>query len=244
MMLDQPCPEDLDPAHAGFKTWTITILRRHGYWDDPTRLDTLTADGFLAIETAGPTVLADLVEKGNAAIAWHESLPPGERRRHSVVVRWDASERRKLRRLADRKWAHQVWRRDPRFVDLLPNVDATVAEIATSGTVDDQKELLRDLPLLQDRLAYYRSQQGESLRVFVSGIAGQTGTRLEVLLAMAGFIQPRITQKEGARRLGVSRSRTQQLVKQLWRAWDKAAPPSAVWQLQKRVDQVRTHRTV
>jgi hypothetical protein len=89
MILDRPWPEELDPAQAGFKTWTITILSRHGYWDDPTRLDTLTAYGFLAIETAGPAVLADLIEKGNAAIAWHENLPPEQRRRHSVVIKWN-----------------------------------------------------------------------------------------------------------------------------------------------------------
>ena len=83
-------------------------MRRHGYWDDPTRLDTLTADKFLAIETAGPTVLADLIEKGNAAIARHENLPLQERRGHSVIIRWDADDRQRLRRLADRKWAHQV----------------------------------------------------------------------------------------------------------------------------------------
>jgi hypothetical protein len=149
MILGRPWPPDLDPAHAGFKTRTVTILHRHSYWDDPTRLDTLTADEFLAIETAGPGVLADLVEKSNAAIAWHENLPPEQRRGHSVVVQWNAAEQRKLRRLADRKWAHQVWRRDPRFGDLLPNVDATVAEIATGGSVDDRKVLLRSLPLLQ-----------------------------------------------------------------------------------------------
>jgi hypothetical protein len=88
--------------------------------------------------SAGPTVLADLVGRGNAAITHHQSLPPEERRGHSVVVRWDAEDRQRLRRLADRRWAHQVWRRDPRFADLLPEVDATVAEIATGGTVDDQ----------------------------------------------------------------------------------------------------------
>jgi hypothetical protein len=224
MILNQRWPLDLDPAQAGFKTRTITILRRHGYWDDPTRLDALTGDEFLAIETVGPVVLADLVEKGNAAIEWHENLPPDQRRRHSLIIHWDAADRQKLRRLADRVWTHQVWRRDPRFADLLPEVDATVAEIATSGSLDDRKALLRNLLLLQDRLAYYRSRREESLRVFVSGITGQTGKRLEVLLAMVGFTQPRITQKDGARRLGVSRSRTQQLVKQLWRAWDKAAP--------------------
>jgi hypothetical protein len=144
-----------------------------------------------------------------------------------------------MRRLADRKWTHQVWRRDPRFTDLLPRIDATVAQIASSGTIDDRKELLRNLPLLQDRLAYYRSRREESLRVFVSGTTGQTGKRLEVLLAMAGFTQPRITQKEGARRLGVSRSRTQQLVGQFWRAWDKATPPAGVWQLQGWAERVR-----
>jgi hypothetical protein len=155
MLLTQPWPPDLDPAQAGFKQWTETILRRHGYWDDPTRLDTLTADEFLAIETAGPIVLADLIEKGNAATAWHKNLRSEQRRGHSVVVRWDDDARRKLRRIADRKWAHQVWRRDPRFVALLPSVDATVGEIATKGTIDDRKALLRNLPLLQERLAYY-----------------------------------------------------------------------------------------
>jgi hypothetical protein len=137
-------------------------------------------------------------------------------------------------------WAHQVWRRDPRFVDLLPKVDASVAEIATGGTVDDQKALLRNLPVLQDRLGYYRSHRDESLRTFVSGTTGQTGKRLEVLLAMVGFTQPQITQKEGARRLGVSRPRTQQLVRQLWRNWDKASPLDGVWHLQRWAERLRT----
>jgi hypothetical protein len=239
MLLNRSWPEDLDPALAGFKTWTITILRRHGYWDDPTRLDTLTIDEFLALENVGPAILADLIDKGNAAIARHENLPPEQRRGHSVIVRWDANDRQKLRQLADRKWAHQVWRRDPRFADLLPNVDATVADIATSGTIDDRKALLRNLPLLQDRLAYYRSRRDESLRVFVSGITGQTGTRLDVLLAVAGFTQPQITKAEGARRLGVSHPRMRQIVGRLWHHWDKAAPPAGVWQLQEWGERVR-----
>jgi hypothetical protein len=178
MILDRPWPEDLDPAQAGFKTRTITILRRHGYWDDPTRLDSLTVEEFLAYETAGIAVLTDLIEKGNAAIAWHENLPHERRRGHSVIIHWDAADRQKLRRLTDRKWAHQVWRRDPRFADLLPKVDATVADIATSGTIDDRKALVRNFPLLQDRLRYYRSRREESLRLFVSDITSQTGERL------------------------------------------------------------------
>jgi len=156
------------------------------------------------------------------------------------VIRWDANDRQRLRRLADRKWAHQVWRRDPRFTDLLPKVDATVAEIATDGTVDDRKALLRNLPLLQDRLAYYRSRREESLRVFVSGITSQTGTRLEVLLAVVGFTQPQITKAEGARLLGVSHPRMRQIVNRLWHHWGKAAPPAGVWQLQEWADQVRS----
>ena len=197
MILTQPWPPDLDPARVGFKQWTETILRRHGDWDDPTRLDTLTAGEFLAYETAGIAFLVDLFDKGSAAIARHRSLPPGERRGYPVVIHWDAGDRQRLRRLADRKWAHQVWRRDPRFAGLLPKVDATVAEIATGGNVDDRKALLRNLPLLQDRHRHYRAHRNQSLRVFVSGITGQTDQRLDVLLAVAGFTQPRITQTEG-----------------------------------------------
>ena len=70
-------------------------------------------------------------------------------------------------------------------------------------------------------------------------LAEELGEDPDVLLAMAGFTQQRMTQKEGARRLGVSRSRTQQLVRQLWRAWDKAAPPAGVWQLQEWADRAR-----
>jgi len=108
MILNQRWPLDLDPAEAGFKQWTETILRRHGYWDDPTRLDTLTDDEFLALENVGTGVLADLIDKGNAVIAWHDNLPPEQRRGHSVVICWDANDRQRLRRLAERRWAHQV----------------------------------------------------------------------------------------------------------------------------------------
>jgi hypothetical protein len=135
-----------------------------------------------------------------------------------------------------------VWRRDPRFSDLLPEVDATVAEIAGGGSIDDRKALLRSLPLLRDRLAYYRSRRDESLRVFVSGITIQTGERLEVLLAMAGFTQPQITKAEGARRLGVSHPRMRQIVGRLWHHWGRCAPPAGVWQLQEWADQVRRQR--
>ena len=172
------------------------------------------------------------INKGNAAITRHENLPPDQRRGYSVIIRWDTNDRHRLRRLAGRKWAHQVWRRDPRFADLLPKVDATVADIAANGTVDERKQLLRNLPLLQDRLAYYRSRRDESLRVFVSGISQQAGERLEVLLAVGGVTQPKISKSEGARRLGVVPQRMHQLVNQLWRAWDKAAPAAGVWQLQ------------
>lgn len=239
MLLDHPWPPDLHPAEAGFKTWTETILRRIGYWDDPTRLDDLTAEEFLRIETAGAATLADLIDKGNAAIARHEHQV--DRPGHSIVIaHWGSQEQARLRRLTRSRWPHQVWRLDPRFADLLPNTDQTVAEIAADGTIDDQKELYRRLPHLQDRLAYYRSRRNESLRAFVSGIAGQTDLRLEVLLAMAGFTRPRITQKEEARRLGVSRSRTQQLVRQLWHHWDKAAALAGVWQLQEWADRVHS----
>ena len=195
-LLNHPWPPDLHPAEAGFKTWTETILRRMGYWDDPTRLDELTADEFLRIETAGVATLADLIEKGNAAIASHENQ--ADRPGHSIVIaQWGSHERAQLRRLTRARWPHQIWRLDPRFTDLLPNTDQTVAKIATGGATDDQKELYRRLPYLRDRLTYYRSRRDESLRVFVSGITGQTDLRLEVLLAMAGFTQPRITQKGG-----------------------------------------------
>jgi hypothetical protein len=147
MLLDRTWPPDLHPAEAGFKTWTETIQRRMGYWDDPTRLDDVTADEFLRIETAGAATLADLIEKGNAAIARHANQT--DRPGHSIVIaQWGSQEQTRLRRLTRSQWPHQVWGKDPRFAELLPNAHQTVAEIATDGTIDDQKELYRRLPYL------------------------------------------------------------------------------------------------
>ena len=108
-------PSDLDPARAPFSTRVANILRRTGYWDDPTRLDHLTIAEYLSFTHTGPASLTDLQATASAAIDWHNG-PSND-----------------LLTVAEEPWAHQIWRRDKRFADLLPTTDVTVAVIARSG---------------------------------------------------------------------------------------------------------------
>ena len=41
-ILDAPWPDDLDPATVQFRTRSVTILRRMGFFDDPSLSNDLT----------------------------------------------------------------------------------------------------------------------------------------------------------------------------------------------------------
>ena len=41
-LLDAPWPDDLDPADVPFLTRTVTVLRRMGFFDDPSLVGTAT----------------------------------------------------------------------------------------------------------------------------------------------------------------------------------------------------------
>jgi hypothetical protein len=42
LIFDAPWPDGLDPADVPFRQRSVTILRRMGYYDDPTLFNTLT----------------------------------------------------------------------------------------------------------------------------------------------------------------------------------------------------------
>ena len=70
-ILNAPWPPDLDPADVPFRTRSVTILRRMGYFDDPSQFNTLTETEVLSWWNAGEPTVADIRATGNAAIERH-----------------------------------------------------------------------------------------------------------------------------------------------------------------------------
>jgi hypothetical protein len=67
-ILDAPWPPDLDPATVPFLPRSVTVLRRMGFFGDPSRFDTLTEADVLSWINAGPKTVADIRVTGNEAI--------------------------------------------------------------------------------------------------------------------------------------------------------------------------------
>jgi hypothetical protein len=93
-----------------------------------TRIDHLTVDDVAGYWVTGPVTVNDLITSSNEAIEWHHNQPA------------------RLEQVTTDDWTRQVWRRDLRFGDLLPGVDATVHDIAISGHHTHQRYLLITLP--------------------------------------------------------------------------------------------------
>lgn len=214
-ILAEPWPRDLDPSRVPFRQRTITVLRGMGLWDDMTRIDVLSVDDVAGYWVTGPVTVNDVISSGNEAIAWH----------HSEAARL-------IEEVNDVDWTRQVWRRDLRFRDLLPDVDATVHDIAISGRHSDQRYLLKTLPRLQERLdAFATESRDEALIRYVSTNTGQSWRRTTRLLQRLGLLEPTITGSEAGRQLGVSPQRIYQLVGQVRHRIEQVQPPkgAAPW---------------
>ena len=199
-ILAEPWPGDLDPARVPFRQRTITVLKGMGLWDDMTRIDELTVDDIAGYWVTGPVTVNDLITSGNAAIEWHHNQPA------------------RLEQVTTDDWTRQIWRRDLRFRDLLPSVDATVHDIAISGHHTHQRYLLKTLPKLQKRLDEFgRQSRDEALLRYISANTGQSRQRTTRLLQSLGLLEPTITGSEAGRQLGVSLQRIYQLVGQIRR---------------------------
>jgi hypothetical protein len=220
LILDAPWPPDLDPAIVPFRAHTVTILRRLGFVDDPSRFDTLTEAEVLSWTNAGPRTVADIRATGNEAI-----------RRHHERVALLPELRTAMAAVAEEPWARHIWWRDPRFARYLPKVDATVYDIATGGTTEAQEALSGNLNGLRAAVKAQAARTlGDAVAEYVEAVSSQHGDRLEMLLARSGLGgQDPITGVEAARRLGVSSQRISQLVGQLRRRVVWARPPAGVW---------------
>ena len=133
--------------------------------------------------------------------------------------------------VAAEPWSRHVWHRDPRFAEYLPKGDATVFNIATGGSLKDQRVLWGNLEGLTVAVeAQAALSFPEAVSEYVEAISGQHGERLEVLLARTGLNgQDPITGREAALRLQRSQARIQQIRDQLLRNRDRCRPPGGVW---------------
>jgi hypothetical protein len=208
-ILTQPWPPDLDPARVPFRQRTITVLKGTKLWDDMTRIDTITRHDVRGYWVTGPVTVNDLITAATTAVSWHH---------HQAKDLAAVGERE--------RWTRQVWRRDRRFVDLLPPVDATVYDIAVGGYHDHQRHLQQTLPALRDRLAELSAETADQALVrYVATNTGRTRERTAILLQRLHLLEPAINGNEAARQLGVSPQRIYQLVGQLRNRIEQVQPP-------------------
>jgi hypothetical protein len=208
MILDQPWPPDLHPSWVPFRRRTLTVMERAGLFNNPAAIDNLTEDDILSWENAGVGTLRDFIEAGNAGIVFH----------HGPA--------RDLAPVANQPWAQHVSRRDPRFTDLLPKTDETVAQIAVEGHQDHQRALLANLEAIRRRVDEIAAQTPEeTLREWMGLITGQAGRRLDIVMARLGYTDEQILLREAAAELGVSYVRVRQIVAQAKRAIERDGLP-------------------
>ena len=219
-ILNHPWPPDLDPATVPFAGRTVTVLRRQGFFDDPTLFNTTTASDVLSWWYAGPVTVNDLRTTGNDAI-----------RRYHQESNLRAQIATDLTAVASEPWAEQIWYHDPRFTKHLPRSDSTVHDIATTGSTTDRRVLWNHLPALRAAIDTQATLGLDgAVAQYVELISGQHRERLKVLLARTGLSgRNPTTGGEAGRILGVSRRRIYQLEPKLSNHRTRTVSPAGVW---------------
>ena len=219
-LLDSSWPEALDPVAVPFKGRTETVLRRAGFYEDPSRFDTLTETEVMEWWNAGVVTVADIRFTANRAIRHH--LEETDRRSKMNTA---------LAAVAVEPWAPHIWHRDPRFATFVPKGDDTVNQIATSDHSDQRRSLWNHIEGLRAAVAAQAALSvRDAVAEYVEAISGQHGVRLEALLARTGLNgRDPIYGTTVARMLGVSPARIYQIQDQLERHRVRARPPAGVW---------------
>ncbi len=191
-----------------------------GYHDDPSLFNTLTEAEVLSWWNAGVGTVADIETTGNEAIRRHHD-------RAAELARLRAD----MASVAGEPWAKHIWRRDRRFAEYLPKGDATVYDIATTGSLDVQRLLWSNLAALGETVkAQAALSLPEAVAGYVAAVTRWHGDRLEVTLAYTGLDgRDPISATEAARRRAVTRSAMYQNRNRLLRKRNRARPPAGVW---------------
>jgi len=219
-ILNEPWPPDLDPADVPFRTRSVTVLTRMGYFHDPSLFNSLTEAEVMWWWNAGVRSVDDIRVTGNAAI-----------RRHHVDAAEHTQLKADLASVGEEPWARHIWYHDPRFAALLPRGDSTAHDIVTTGSLSEKRVLWGNLDALRRAIDDQAARAlGDAVAQYVEAISGQHGDRLEVLLARTGLNgQDPITGREAARRFNRSDARIQQIRDSLLRHRDRRRPPGGVW---------------
>jgi hypothetical protein len=219
-ILNATWPSDFDPATVPFTKRTVTVLRRQGFFDDWTLLDTATVSDVLSWWYAGPVTVNDLRTTGNDAICQY-------RRETELRVQLAAD----FDTVSLEPWAKHIWHHDPRFTEYLPKCESTVHDIAVRSTVTNRRYLWDRLESLYTAVESQAALGlSDAVAQYVEAISGQHGQRVEVLLARTGLNgQDPITRVEAGRMLGVSYQRIHQLERQLSKHRTRAGSPAGVW---------------
>jgi hypothetical protein len=219
-ILDALWPADLSPADVPLNGRSETVLRRQGFYNNPSLFDGLTESNVAGWWNAGPATIQDIRSTGNDAIRLHHETA-------GLRLRIDID----LAAVAREPWTHHIWYRDPRFAAFLPKGDSTMNDIATSGTAVGRRVLWDRLDGLKTAI----NRQAElslddAVSEYVEFVSEQHGERLDVLLAVTGLDgQDPILGTEAARRLNVSSQRIYQIVNQLRRRVETAQPAKGAW---------------
>jgi hypothetical protein len=72
-LLDASWPDDLDPETVPFATRTETVLRRRGFYADPTQFNTLTVAEVAGWTNTGLVTIANIRTTAHAAIRLHHA---------------------------------------------------------------------------------------------------------------------------------------------------------------------------
>jgi hypothetical protein len=230
-ILDEPWPADLDPETVPFKGRTVTVLIRHGFFDNWDLFSELTVNDMSAWWNVGPVTVRDLQATGNAAIKRHHGDT-------DLLRELDTD----LEDVALEPWSVHIWYHDPRFSEYVPKGGSTVHEIATSGSALDRRYLWERLGALRQAVERQAALPLDSaVSQYVEAISGQHSERLEVLLARTGLSgQEPITASQASGMLGVSRARINQIEHQVQRNRQRACPPAGTWMPQvQRVERYR-----
>ena len=152
--------------------------------------------------------VADIRRTGNAAIRQHH-----EEAAEYLQLKAD------LASVAGEPWAKHIWHLDPRFASsLLPRGDATVYDIATTGSLGDKRVLWGNsgCPPRSHRCPGRPHPRGRRRRVRCSDQRPGRRHDWRRCLPRTGLGgQDPITNRQMARRLGVSDQRASQIVQRL-----------------------------
>ena len=208
-VITRPIPVELNLTRLPWAVRTRNCLNYAGLLEDNQRLGGVTYEDLFNIAAMGGSSILDFACTLETAMRSYYDIEQNATRIPEDVFP-----------AINEYWAEQVSEQDPRFAHLFPGGE---------GTIPDRLDLFTSAPLLAGQLdkpqLIAAIQEARNLvhkleklplesllRQYFSSLSGETGSRLDSLLARFGWGgMPPITLEEAGLKLGVTRQRVQQL---------------------------------